>query len=148
MIEYGQHVADVMEVMSDRLKLILESGGRGAQFPDWDQDAAATEKEYWQANSHVTAILVKERAALDEARKQLDAERERLNAERAQFAEAAAAAAAAKRLEDAGKIVDAAVGAGQILPTFRSQLVAFVAHLDDGDGHRPAIPGEPAVRGR
>ncbi|WP_300079100.1 DinB family protein [Propioniciclava sp.] len=62
-IEYGQHVADVMEVMSDRLKLILESGGRGAQFPDWDQDAAATEKEYWQANSHVTAILVKERAA-------------------------------------------------------------------------------------
>ena len=62
-VEYGQHVADVLEVMTDRLRLILESDGAGAAFEDWDQDAAAVEKEYWKANTHVTAILVKERAA-------------------------------------------------------------------------------------
>ena len=62
-VEYGQHVADVLEVMAGRLKLILASGGAGAAFDDWDQDAAALEKEYWRANSHVTRILVKERAA-------------------------------------------------------------------------------------
>lgn len=61
--EYGQHVADVLEVMTDRLELILEAEGAEASFESWDQDAAALEKEYWQANTHVTAILVKERAA-------------------------------------------------------------------------------------
>lgn len=62
-VEYTQHVADVMEVMDDRLALILESEGAGTSFADWDQDAAAVEKEYWRANTHVTGILVKERAA-------------------------------------------------------------------------------------
>lgn len=62
-IEYGQHVADVLEVMTHRLRLILGSEGAGASFADWDQDAAAVEKEYWRANAHVTAILIKERAA-------------------------------------------------------------------------------------
>lgn len=62
-IEYGQHVADVMEVMTDRLRLILDAGGADAAFDDWDQDVAAVQKEYWQANAHVTAILIKERAA-------------------------------------------------------------------------------------
>lgn len=62
-VEYGQHVADMLEVMTNRLGLILESGGRGAEFQDWDQDAAAVEKEYFKANTHVTAILIKERAA-------------------------------------------------------------------------------------
>lgn len=62
-IEYGQHVADVLEVMTDRLRFILDSEGAGATFDSWDGDAAAVEKEYWQANTHVTAILVKERAA-------------------------------------------------------------------------------------
>lgn len=62
-VEYGQHVADMLEVMTDRLGLILESEGAGASFADWDQDAAAVEKEYWKANTHVTAILIKERAA-------------------------------------------------------------------------------------
>lgn len=61
--EYGQHVADMLEVMSERLQLILDSAGAGATFADWDQDAAALEREYWKANTHVTAILVKERAA-------------------------------------------------------------------------------------
>ncbi|TBT83357.1 DinB family protein [Propioniciclava sinopodophylli] len=62
-VEYGQHVADVLEVMTDRLGLILDAEGAGASFADWDQDAAAVEKEYWKANTHVTAILIKERAA-------------------------------------------------------------------------------------
>lgn len=62
-VEYGQHVADVLEVMTDRLEAILAEEGGEARFDDWDQDAAATEKEYWRANTHVTAILVKERAA-------------------------------------------------------------------------------------
>ena len=62
-VEYGQHVADVLEVMTGRLRLILDSGGAGASFDDWDQDAAAVEHEYWKANTHVTAILIKERAA-------------------------------------------------------------------------------------
>ncbi|WP_232548722.1 DinB family protein [Propioniciclava soli] len=62
-IEYAQHVADLMEVMGDRLRLILDSVGAGARFDDFDADAAAAEKEYWQANGHVTAILVKERGA-------------------------------------------------------------------------------------
>lgn len=61
-VEYGQHVADVMEVMTGRLRLILDSGGAGTSFEDWDQDAAAVEKQYWQANAHVTTILIKERA--------------------------------------------------------------------------------------
>ncbi|MDO5533859.1 MAG: DinB family protein [Propionibacteriaceae bacterium] len=67
-VEYGQHVADVLEVMTDRLRLILDGDhegheGAGASFDAWDQDAAAVEKEYWRANTHVTAILIKERAA-------------------------------------------------------------------------------------
>lgn len=61
-VEYAQHVADMLEVMTGRLGLILASGGQGAQFNDWDQDAAAIAKEYWKANTHVTAILLKERA--------------------------------------------------------------------------------------
>lgn len=61
--EYGQHVADVIEVMTDRMKAIRDAEGGEVTFDDWDQDAAAVEKEYDQANTHVTAILVKERAA-------------------------------------------------------------------------------------
>ena len=38
-------------------------GGGGAASAAWAQDAPATEKESWGANPHVTAILVKERAA-------------------------------------------------------------------------------------
>lgn len=61
-IEYGHHVADLIEVMTGRLGLILESEGRGARFADWDQDAAAIENEYDRANAHVTAILIDRRA--------------------------------------------------------------------------------------
>lgn len=61
-IEYGQHVADVLELMTQRLEQILESDGGPVAFNDWDQDAAALEKEYWLANAHATSVLVKERA--------------------------------------------------------------------------------------
>lgn len=64
-IEYGQHVADVCEVMTQRLELILSDGGpdRGpVQFANWDQDATALQKEYWKASASVTAVLVRERS--------------------------------------------------------------------------------------
>ena len=40
-IEYVRHVADVCEVMTARLGLILAGEGAEAEFADWDQDAAA-----------------------------------------------------------------------------------------------------------
>lgn len=61
-IEYGRHVADVLEVMTRRLGLIIDAEGEGVDFDDWDQDAAAVEGEYWKANGHATAILLRERA--------------------------------------------------------------------------------------
>lgn len=62
-IEYGRHVADVLEVMRERLELILAEGGTGtAEFESWDGDAAALEEEYWRANGHATALLLRERA--------------------------------------------------------------------------------------
>ncbi len=62
-VEYGQHVADVLAVMTGRLELILASDGRGTVFADWDQDAAAVEKQYWCSTGPETAILIEERAA-------------------------------------------------------------------------------------
>ena len=61
-IEYGRHVADVCEVMTARLGLILASDGAGAEFEDWDQDAAATDEEYWLSDANATRILIAERA--------------------------------------------------------------------------------------
>ena len=58
-IEYGRHVADVCEVMTARLGLILDSDGAGAEFEDWDQDAAAA--EYWLSDANATRILIAER---------------------------------------------------------------------------------------
>lgn len=61
-IEYGRHVADVCEVMTARLGLILAGGGTGVEFARWDQDAAAAEEEYWRADANATRILIAERA--------------------------------------------------------------------------------------
>ena len=61
-IEYGRHVADVCEVMTARLRLILDSDGAGAEFADWDQDAAALDAEYWLSDANATRILIAERA--------------------------------------------------------------------------------------
>ena len=59
-IEYGRHVADVCEVMTARLGLILAGEGAEAEFADWDQDAAAA--NYWLSDSNATRILIAERA--------------------------------------------------------------------------------------
>lgn len=61
-IEYGMHVADVIELMGQRLEAILDGEGEPVAFDDWDQDAAAVEKEYWLANGHAAAVLIRERA--------------------------------------------------------------------------------------
>lgn len=61
-IEYGRHVADVIEVMGQRLEQILEADGAPVRFENWDQDAAALDNEYWKANGHATAVLIRERA--------------------------------------------------------------------------------------
>lgn len=61
-IEYGRHVADVIEVMGQRLKQILEADGEPVQFENWDQGAAALENEYWKANGHATSVLIREGA--------------------------------------------------------------------------------------
>lgn len=61
-IEYGRHAADVCEVMTGRLRLILGSGGAGASFVDWDQDAAAVDRQYWRSTAEETAALLTSRA--------------------------------------------------------------------------------------
>ena len=60
-IEYGQHLADVCEVMAQRLDAILEADGL-AEFDSWDGEAASVEKEYWRASANVTSLLLRERA--------------------------------------------------------------------------------------
>lgn len=62
-VEYSQHMADVLEVMTQRLRAILDAAGADAAFESWDGDAVAQASEYDHANTHVTGILVKQRAA-------------------------------------------------------------------------------------
>ncbi|AQP51181.1 DinB family protein [Tessaracoccus flavescens] len=50
-IEYGQHLADVCEVMAQRLDAILEADGL-AEFDSWDGEAASVEREYWRASAN------------------------------------------------------------------------------------------------
>ncbi|KHL03086.1 DinB family protein [Sinomonas humi] len=50
-LEYAYHVRDVFEVFRGRLALILAEDG--ARFDDWDQDAAAVEKAYADADPAV-----------------------------------------------------------------------------------------------
>ena len=61
-IEYGQHLADVCEVMRLRLNAIRQADGEVAGFGEWSGDAAALEKGYWRADSHATSVLLRERA--------------------------------------------------------------------------------------
>lgn len=62
-IEYAQHLADVCEVMALRLDEMLDAEPAAVTFASWDGAATAVEKEYWRASAHVTAILLRERAA-------------------------------------------------------------------------------------
>jgi hypothetical protein len=50
-LEYGYHVRDVFEVFRLRLELMLAEDG--AQFENWDQDAAAVDKTYADADPAV-----------------------------------------------------------------------------------------------
>lgn len=61
-VEYARHVADVCAVMAERLQRILDSGGDGAEFANWDQDATAEEDQYWASDPGATADLLDERA--------------------------------------------------------------------------------------
>lgn len=47
-LEYGCHVRDVCEIFTGRLGAMI--GSDGAEFSNWDQDAAALEKRYWAAD--------------------------------------------------------------------------------------------------
>lgn len=60
-IEYGRHTADVCEVMTARLRLILDSRD-AAEFPNWDGEAAAVADEYWRSSPTDTARLLSERS--------------------------------------------------------------------------------------
>lgn len=60
-IEYAQHLADVCEVMAMRLDEMMDAAPAPVTFASWDGEAAAVEKEYWKASSHVTSILLRER---------------------------------------------------------------------------------------
>jgi hypothetical protein len=52
-LEYSAHVRDVCDIMRARLEQILDGGGEAVQFANWDQDATAVEKAYWQADLDV-----------------------------------------------------------------------------------------------
>ena len=52
-LEYGAHCRDVYQVFGDRLTLML--GQDDPQFANWDQDATALEKRYWEGNPAVIA---------------------------------------------------------------------------------------------
>lgn len=61
-VEYAYHVADVCEVMSQRLDAILATAPEAARFESWDGEAVAVEKEYWRATSADVRELLRERA--------------------------------------------------------------------------------------
>jgi hypothetical protein len=45
-LEYACHVRDVFEIFTDRARLICSADG--ATFANWDQDATAVDRRYWQ----------------------------------------------------------------------------------------------------
>ena len=52
-LEYAAHVVDVYTIMGDRAELMLTESE--PTFPNWDQDATALEKRYWEADPVVVA---------------------------------------------------------------------------------------------
>jgi len=61
-LEYGAHVRDVLTVMRGRLHLMLENDDPG--FDDWDQDAAALDGHYDQADPKAVAAQIVENQKL------------------------------------------------------------------------------------
>ncbi|WP_407319405.1 DinB family protein [Isoptericola halotolerans] len=52
-LEYGAHVRDVFRVFDERLELMLRTDG--AEFANWDQDAAAVEGRYGESDPDAVA---------------------------------------------------------------------------------------------
>lgn len=61
-VEYAYHVADVCEVMAQRLAAILGAAPAAAEFASWDGEAAAVERRYWRATPAETADLLRDQA--------------------------------------------------------------------------------------
>jgi hypothetical protein len=61
-LEYAYHVRDLFEVFRGRLSLMLAEDG--ARFENWDQDAAAAEKRYGEADPGVVRAELAEQGAL------------------------------------------------------------------------------------
>lgn len=53
-LEYAAHVRDVYLIMGDRAELMLTVSE--PTFPNWDQDATALEKRYWEADPASVAV--------------------------------------------------------------------------------------------
>ena len=52
-LEYGAHCRDVYLVFGERLNLMLTQDD--PQFANWDQDATALQKRYWESDPHEVA---------------------------------------------------------------------------------------------
>lgn len=52
-LEYGAHVRDVFTLFDHRLHLMLEKDN--PEFPDWDQDAAAVEQDYYHQDPEIVS---------------------------------------------------------------------------------------------
>jgi DinB superfamily len=58
-LEYGCHVRDVLEICGGRLDLMLATeNASGASFANWDQDATAVEKRYWESDPRQVATEI------------------------------------------------------------------------------------------
>lgn len=55
-LEYAAHVRDVYAIMGDRAELMLTE--QEPTFPNWDQDATALEKRYWETDPVVVAAEI------------------------------------------------------------------------------------------
>lgn len=52
-LEYAAHCADVCQIFGDRAVLMIREDD--PQFDNWDQDATAVEKRYWEKDPSVVA---------------------------------------------------------------------------------------------
>lgn len=52
-LEYAAHVRDVQELFAERVELMLRESG--PTFPNWDQDAVAVQRRYWEADPGAVA---------------------------------------------------------------------------------------------
>ena len=55
-LEYAAHVVDVYLIMGDRAELMLAESE--PTFPNWDQDATALEKRYWEADPATVEVEI------------------------------------------------------------------------------------------